>query len=69
MIDKNGDKISRNGYTQFFQNIFRETGKKIGTSLIRKIIISDAYNAPEIQRLGEFIGHDLGTELKYYVKA
>ena len=69
LIDKNGDKISRNGYTQFFQNIFRETGKKIGTSLIRKIIISDAYNAPEIQRLGEFIGHDLGTELKYYVKA
>lgn len=69
LIDKNGDKISRNGYTQFFQNIFRETGKKIGTSLIRKIIISDAYNAPEIQRLGKFIGHDLGTELKHYVKA
>lgn len=69
LIDKNGEKLSRNSYTQFFQSIFKSTGKKIGTSLIRKIIISDAYNAPEIQRLGKFIGHDLGTELKHYVKA
>jgi len=68
LIDKNGHKLSRNGYTQFFQNIFKDTNKKIGTSLIRKIIISNAYNAPEIQRLGKFIGHDLSTELKHYVK-
>ncbi len=68
IINKNGSPLSRNNYTYFFQNIFKKFDKKIGTSLVRKIIASSLYNVPEMKRLESVMGHNLSTQLKYYVK-
>ena len=68
LIHKNGDTLSRNNFTIFLNNIFKEYNKKISSSLIRKIVSSSLYNVPEMKRLEKVMGHNLSTQLKYYVK-
>lgn len=68
IISKTGEKLTRNNYTVFFQHIFEKFNKKIGTSLVRKIIASSLYDVHEMKRLEKVMGHNLNTQLKYYVK-
>lgn len=65
-IDKYGRKFTRNAYTKFLNSGF--PNKKISSSMIRKIIISDAYNIPKIESLSNIMGHSINEALASYAK-
>lgn len=65
IIKKNGDKYTRNDYTKLFNKIFK---KKISTSLLRKIIVSDTWNMDKIKQLSDKMQHTPEQALKSYVK-
>ena len=65
IIKKNGDKYTRNDYTKLFNKIFK---KKISTSLLRKIIVSDTWNMDKIKALSDKMQHTPEQALKSYVK-
>jgi len=68
LLQKNGDKLTRNDYTKFFNEIFKNDNKLISTSLIRKIITSDTWNIKEIKELSDKMQHTVQQSLKSYVK-
>lgn len=75
-IDKEGIKLSRNRYTLLFNNLFTSLGidKKISTSLIRHIVISEKFpvNKNEMQEkenLAYIMGHSVNEASSVYSKA
>lgn len=68
LLQKNGDKLTRNDYTKFFNEIFKGDNKLISTSLIRKIITSETWNIKEIKELSDKMQHTVIEALKSYVK-
>jgi integrase len=68
IISKDGEKLSRNNYTGMVQNIFKPTGKKIGTTMIRKIIVSDVYDIKRMNELAHIMGHSTDTAMITYAK-
>lgn len=68
LIKRNGDKLNRNDYTKFFNKIFIDDDKKISTTMMRKIIISDTYNADKIDELSKKCQHSPAVALSYYAK-
>lgn len=75
-IDKDKEKLSRNGYTLLFNNLFRSLGvnKKISSSMIRHIVISHKFpiNKNEMEdreQLAGIMGHSVNEALKVYSKA
>lgn len=68
LLNKKGEKFSRNDYTYFIQSIFEPLGKKISTTMIRKIIVSDLYNVSAMKDLAKVMQHDPKTALTYYAK-
>jgi hypothetical protein len=68
LLNKKGEKFSRNDYTYFVQSIFEPLGKKISTTLIRKIIVSDLYNPNAMKELARVMAHDPKTAMTYYAK-
>ena len=45
IFDKFGDKLNRNEYTKFLNTVFNIEDKKIGSSMIRKIILNSSCKA------------------------
>ena len=68
IISKDGEKLSRNNYTNFFQSIFEPTGKKIGTTMIRKIIVSSVYDINKMKELAHIMGHSTDIAMNTYAK-
>jgi len=68
IISKDGEKLSRNNYTTFVQDIFEPTGKKIGTTMIRKIIVSDVYDIKRMNELARVMGHSISQAQTTYAK-
>jgi hypothetical protein len=68
IVDKDGEPISRNNYTKHFQAIFKDTGKSVSTTLIRKAIVSSVYDTGKIKELARIMAHSVDTQLNIYAK-
>jgi len=68
IINSEGDPISRNNYTKHFNDIFKDTGKNISTTLIRKIVVSTVYDTKKIKELARIMGHSPEMALNVYAK-
>lgn len=70
-IRKDGLNFNSNEFTKFFIQIMREkTNKKVGTSLLRHIVISEKFgmDKDELQRrqdLANQMGHSISQQLQY----
>jgi len=63
-------RFTRNDFTYFFNKIYEDTGKKISTSLIRKIVLSEkVYNVDKIKKYSKMMGHSIGEAIHSYVKS
>jgi hypothetical protein len=66
-----GKPISRNALTQVLSKTFEKyLGKKISTTLLRKIYMSSKYQGTkeEMEKDAEILGHDVGTGQLVYTK-
>lgn len=61
-------KLNRNEYTKFMQRVFEGTGKRISSSLIRKIVLSSVYPVEKMKALSKIMGHSIKTAIDDYVK-
>lgn len=68
IYDKHGLKLTRNDYSKFLQRIFNIDDKKISSTMIRKIILSNDFNAKSLKNKARAMGHSVSTQMKYYVK-
>jgi hypothetical protein len=68
LINKKNEKFSRNDYTFFVQSIFEPLGKKISTTIIRKIIVSDLYDVGRMKELARVMGHSVELAVSTYAK-
>lgn len=69
IFDRYGDKLNRNEYTKFLQNVFNIDDKKISSTMIRKIILSSEYNAELMKNKAIKMGHSVSTQIKHYIKS
>jgi hypothetical protein len=70
LMNRNYEKLSRNDFTRFVNDIFKDTHKSIGTTMIRKIVASHFYEGKgqQLKDLAHIMGHSTDTALEYYVK-
>jgi hypothetical protein len=66
--DKEGIALTANNYTKHFQSIFKDTGKSVSTTLIRKAIVSSMYDTKKIRELARIMGHSPEIALHVYAK-
>jgi len=66
IIDKKGEKLDRNDYTKFFNSLYDD--KKLSTTLMRKIIISDKWDIKKIDDIAYKAQHSPQVALSNYVK-
>jgi integrase len=66
--DKDGVSLTANNYTKHFQAIFKDTGKSVSTTLIRKAIVSSMYDAKKIKELARIMGHSIDQQVNIYAK-
>ena len=68
IVDKDGNPLTSNNYTKHFQAIFKDTGKSVSTTLIRKAIVSSVYDTKKIKELSRIMGHSAEMALNVYAK-
>jgi len=70
LMNRNYEKLSRNDFTRFMNDIFKDTHKSIGSTMIRKIVASHFYEGKgqQLKDLAHIMGHSTDTALEYYVK-
>jgi len=68
IITKDKKQISRNNYTKHFQEIFKDTGKSVSTTLIRKSVVSSNTDPTKIKELARVMGHSVDIHLGTYSK-
>ena len=61
-------KMSRNSFTQLLQRTFSATGKKISSSMIRKLVVSELYPVDKLKKLSNIMGHSVKTAITDYVR-
>jgi len=71
--DRNGDNITRNAYTKRFNEIFKDTGKNISSSMIRHFVVSEVFQPKEgelqkRQLLADVMGHSIMQQQSVYSK-
>jgi hypothetical protein len=69
LFDSNKVKLSRNDYTRLLNKTFELSGKKISSSLIRKIVLSELYPVEKMKKLAHIMGHSIKTAITDYVKS
>ena len=62
------EKATRNDYTKFLLQMFKRTGKRVSSTMIRHSIVSDAYNISHLKQLADEMGHSVGTAMNVYAK-
>lgn len=69
LFKKDYGKMSRNVLTKFLINIFEnEIGKKISTTMLRKITTSSLIDTAKFKKMAYIQGHSVGTALGSYAK-
>lgn len=65
--DEDNNELSTNDFTRYFKTLFKETNKQISTTLLRHIIVSDAFgeNKKEQTEMAEKMGHSLNMSNDY----
>ena len=70
-MNSKGDKLTKNGLSKFLTKTFSPTGKKISASMLRKIKISNEFDAEEVekkQKLAKEMNHSVGVQQSVYLK-
>lgn len=68
IIGKDGEPLTSNNYTKHFNAIFKDTGKSVSTTLIRKAVVSSVYDTKKIKELSRIMGHSPEMALNIYAK-
>lgn len=71
LMNSKGDKLTKNGLSKFLTKTFSPTGKKISASMLRKIKISNEFDAEEVekkQKLAKEMNHSVGVQQSVYLK-
>ena len=72
LLDSRGKKLSTNGLTKFLYKVFEPTGKKISSTMIRHIYLTEKYGDEsgykEKKKDADKMGHSVDTQQKVYVK-
>lgn len=70
LMNGNYEKLSRNDFTRFVNDIFKSTHKNIGTTMIRKIVATHFYEGKgrELKELAHVMGHSTDTAIEFYAK-
>tara|TARA_Y100001963_G_C6787899_1_gene453907 strand:+ start:558 stop:1529 length:972 start_codon:yes stop_codon:yes gene_type:complete len=70
LIDKRGKAMTHNGLTKYLNKVFEPTGKKISTTMLRKIYLTSKYGklTEEMAEDAEKMGHSKSTQQKYIKK-
>ena len=70
LFKRDFEPMSRNLYTKFLQEIFySETGKKISSSMLRKIITSSLIDIKKFKEMAKLQGHSINVAMSSYVKS
>jgi len=73
LVNNERDKMNRNSYTKFMKTIFAPYEKKIASTMIRHIIVSDVYKLDKQQEdekkeLARVMGHSQSMAYGHYAK-
>jgi integrase len=73
LTNNNDEKMTPNNYTKFLESIFTETGKKVSSTMLRNIVVSDLYaldkeDEAKKDLLAHNMGHSRNTAQKIYAK-
>ncbi len=69
--DSRGEKMSKNQLSKYLNKVFKPTGKKISASMLRKIKITNEFDAEEIEKkkkLADEMNHSVGVQQSVYLK-
>ena len=67
ILNNRKEPMSSNGLTKYLNTIFKDTGKKISTSLIRHAYLSNRYNADheDKQKIADMMMHSTLQQVEY----
>jgi len=75
LVNTKGDRMTSNTLTKHLNYIFSETGKKISSTIIRKIMVSENENVKKynevkdkVKELADNMGHTVNTQQTTYFK-
>ena len=72
LLDSRGNKLSTNGLTKFLYKVFEPTGKRISSTMIRHIYLTEKYgdesSYKEKKEDADKMGHSVNEQQKTYVK-
>jgi hypothetical protein len=68
LFKHNYEPMNRNDYTKLMNKTFEPTGKKISTTLIRKMVVSELYPVEKMKKLSSIMGHSIKTAVTDYAK-
>ena len=70
LLDSLGKQMNGNQLTKALNVIFEDTGKKISSSMLRKIWLSDTYGETltKMEESANAMGHSTGTAALHYIK-
>ena len=69
--DSKGNKMSKNQLSKYLNKVFSPTGKKISSSMLRKIKITNEFDAEEVDKknkLAKEMNHSVGVQQSVYLK-
>ena len=69
--DSRGTKMSKNQLSKYLTKTFSPTGKKISSSMLRKIKITNEFDAEEVDKknkLAKEMNHSVGVQQSVYLK-
>jgi hypothetical protein len=67
LFKKDGAQMTRNDYTRLLNDCFKP--KKISSSLIRKVVLSELYPVKEMKERAYEMGNSIAIATKYYAKS
>jgi len=67
IVNKNGTQFTPNDYTRYLNSLFSHTGKKISSTLLRNIVVSDKYGdtVKAMKKTADTMLHSQQTQMGY----
>jgi hypothetical protein len=69
LFHRDGTPLRRNEFTKLFNRCFESSGKTIGSSMMRKIVVSELYPTTKIRDMAYIMGHSVQEQIHSYVKS
>jgi hypothetical protein len=69
LFHKDGSHFTRNDFTKLLNSTFSKSGKRISTSLIRKIVVSELYPVSKIRDMAYIMAHSPSEAVHSYIKS